>query len=55
MKTLKIDQDVEKLLATVCDAALKTGGMQLLGVVNQLLTSIQQSPSADAIEPAEIK
>ena len=41
LKTGFTDQDAERVLHTICDAALKAGGMQLFPIVNQLVNSIK--------------
>lgn len=48
MRFLEIEGEVEKLLHAVFDAALKAGGMQLLGSVNQLIQSIQTKEAEKA-------
>lgn len=40
-RILEIEGDVERLLHAVCDAALKNGGMAIIGHVNQLIGSIK--------------
>ena len=41
MKYIELDQEMEKTVHTICDAALKAGGMQVIALVNQLVASIQ--------------
>jgi hypothetical protein len=41
-RVLEVEGEVEKLLHSVLDAALKAGGMQMHGIVNQLIAAIKQ-------------
>ena len=41
-KIIEVNEDAEKILTNLCDAALKYGGMQFLGTVNQLVSSIKE-------------
>jgi hypothetical protein len=49
MKYIEIEKEMDKNLHTLCDWALKAGGMQVFGLINQLLASIKEDlnpPSA---------
>jgi hypothetical protein len=37
-----IDEERDKLLASICDSALKSNGMQSFNLVQQLISSIQE-------------
>ncbi len=41
MKYIELTQEMDKTLSTICDAALKSAGMQAIALVNQLIQSIQ--------------
>ncbi|MBS0626536.1 MAG: hypothetical protein JSS32_10850 [Verrucomicrobia bacterium] len=41
MKYIELDSDMERTIHAICDAALKTGGMQVISLVNQLVASIR--------------
>ena len=41
MKYIEIDQNMEKTIHAICDAALKAAGMQAASLVNQLIASIK--------------
>ena len=41
MKYLEIDPNMEKTLHSICDAALKTAGLQAASLVNQLIAAIK--------------
>jgi hypothetical protein len=41
-KFLEINQDMDKILTELCDAALKKEGMRLFGTVTQLISAIQK-------------
>jgi|GEM_PF-2994480 hypothetical protein len=41
MKYIEIDQNMEKTIHAICDAALKTAGMQAASLVNQLIAAIK--------------
>lgn len=40
-RVIELDVETEKSLTVICDAALKQGGMQLYGLVNQLINQIK--------------
>lgn len=42
MKYIEIDQDMDKVLAMLCDVALKDQGMQALSLVNQVIASVKE-------------
>ena len=42
MKYIEINQDTDKLLATICDAALKAQGMQVMPLINQMISGIKE-------------
>lgn len=42
MKYLEIDQENDKALAIICDAALKAQGLQILPVVNQIVAAVKE-------------
>jgi hypothetical protein len=41
-RVIELDMETEKTLTSICDAALKQGGMQLYGSVAQLIANIKQ-------------
>lgn len=41
MKYIEIEQEMDKTLHAICDAALKAGGMQMIGLINQLIAAIK--------------
>jgi hypothetical protein len=41
MKYIELDQNMETTIHAICDAALKSAGMQVVGLVNQLVASIK--------------
>lgn len=41
MKYIELDQDMERTIHAICDAALKASGMQVVGLVNQLVANIK--------------
>ena len=41
MKYIELEQDTERTFFTICDAALKAGGMQMIGLINQLISAIK--------------
>jgi|GEM_PF-3926584 len=41
-KFLEINQDMDRVLTELCDAALKREGMRLFGAVSQLVSAIQK-------------
>ena len=41
MKYLEIEKDMDRTLHAICDAALKAGGMQMIGLINQLIAAIK--------------
>jgi hypothetical protein len=42
MRYLEIEKDMERTLHEICDAALKAGGMQMIGLINQLIAAIKE-------------
>ncbi len=42
MKYLEIDQENDKALAVLCDAALKSQGLQVLPFVNQIVSAVKE-------------
>lgn len=42
--TIKTNQEGQKLLNVLCDAALKSAGLQAIGVVSRVLNSIAVEP-----------
>lgn len=42
MKYLEIDQEIDKILAMLCDTALKSQGLQVLPLVNQIVASVKE-------------
>ena len=45
MKTLELNEETEKLLAQVIDAALKAGGLQMHHIVKKLLEGVKDPQS----------
>ena len=45
MKYIELTQEMDKTLSTICDAALKSAGMQAIALVNQLIQSIKDDAS----------
>ena len=43
-KIIVINDQIEKALSAVCDAALKYAGMQLIGAVNAVANAVQEEP-----------
>jgi hypothetical protein len=41
MKYLEIHAEMDRTLHAICDAALKSGGMQMIGLINQLIAAIK--------------
>lgn len=46
-KVLIVDEEIDRALALICDAALRWSGMQMLPIVNRVVGSVQEE---DAIE-----
>ena len=46
MRYIEIEEDMDRVLHTICDAALKAGGMQMIGLINQVLASIKDDAEA---------
>ena len=44
-RILEIDGEMEKVLHAILDAALKAGGMGMLGLVNQLISKVKETES----------
>ena len=45
MKYVEMTEEMDKTLSTICDAALKSAGMQAIALVNQLIQSIKDDAS----------
>ena len=43
MKYIEIDSEMGKVLHVICDAALKAGGMQIIGSVNYVVSGIKEN------------
>ncbi len=41
MKYIEIDQETDKILAMLCDVALKDQGLQALSLVNHVISSVK--------------
>lgn len=41
MKYIEIDQETDRVLATICDAALKGQGMQAMPLINLMISAIK--------------
>lgn len=39
-KVIVIDEEIDKALGNICDAALRGSGMQIVGAVNTLIESV---------------
>ncbi len=48
MKYIEIGQDMDRVLHAICDSALKAHGMQMIGLINQLLASIKDDAASSA-------
>lgn len=46
MKYIEIGQEMDRVLHAICDTALKTHGMQMIGLINQLLASIKDDAAS---------
>lgn len=46
MKYIEIGQEMDRVLHAICDSALKTHGMQMIGLINQLLASIKDDAAS---------
>lgn len=46
MKYIQVEQEMDRVLHSICDAALKSGGMQMIGLINQLLASIKDDANS---------
>lgn len=53
-KILEITEETDKILVNICDAALKAGGMQIHGLVNQLINKIKIEESSKPCNETEI-
>ena len=42
MKYIELNEETDKVLATLCDTALKGLGMQAMPMVNQILSSVKE-------------
>ncbi len=51
MKVLKLDEEMEKLLHSVCDAVLKGHGMGAIDAVNRLRYLISLAEEEKEVEP----
>jgi hypothetical protein len=41
MKYIEVEHEMDRVLHAICDVALKSGGMQMVGLINELLASIK--------------
>lgn len=49
-KILEIDQELDKVLVNICDAALKFSGIQMYASIHSLLAKIQNIPLEESPE-----
>lgn len=47
MKYIEIGQEMDRVLHAICDSALRANGMQMIGLINQLLASIKDDAAQD--------
>ncbi len=45
-KIIVLDEEMDKVLGTVCDAALKGLGMQVIGAVNAVIEAVLEEPDS---------
>jgi hypothetical protein len=43
MKYIELNEETDKILATLCDTALKGQGMQAMPMINHVLSSIKET------------
>lgn len=46
-KVIIVDEEMDKALGNICDAALKGSGMQVVTAVNSLIESVIEESEAD--------
>ncbi len=51
MKFLEITEDVEKVLVSIFDGALKSGGLAVHHLINQVTAAIKHAPAAPVVPP----
>jgi hypothetical protein len=54
MKFLELAEETEKALASICDAALKAGGLAVHHLVNQLTSKIKQDSAHIDVPPSPV-
>jgi len=45
-KIIVLDEEMDKVLGSVCDAALKGAGMQMIGSVNAVIEAVLEEPDS---------
>lgn len=46
MRYIEIGQEMDQVLHTICDTVLRANGMQMIGLINQLLSSIKDDAAS---------
>jgi hypothetical protein len=46
-KIIIVDEEIDRMLSHICDAALKWSGMQMLSAVNRVVGSMQEDDSIE--------
>lgn len=46
-KIIVVDEEIHKMLVSICDAALKWSGIQMLSAVNQVVGSVKEDISQE--------